>query len=300
MRTLGVRFTVRRMMFAVAVVAIALVIGIEVDRIKRYRDHCIQVASVHGADEFVSRESALNSLDEADRADRAVKCLREFERQRVKRSRGPEPGRADGLFSKWRADLAALNEHRADDGRWHAARANEYATYYAGLKEKYLRAAARPWFSVEPDAPQPRFPARDCLPAPPGPDRFIFSEHGRVPNPGEIPDKESLKYRAESVREINDFAWFLSTNPDPALRNGPWAVRFAGLACELTFRPNADYLSTLAAALAESGHFEAAVQAQREAISLLTKGNRSELGFRERLKLYETKRPFRTESSSGK
>jgi hypothetical protein len=104
---------------------------------------------------------------------------------------------------------------------------------------------------------------------------------------------ESLTYGDSSVRELNDFAWFLSTHADPKLRDGRWAVQLASLACNLTTRTDPHSFDTLAAAFAESGDFKAAVETQRKALELLSAGGPNAEAYRARLEGYEAKRPFR-------
>ncbi|RMG39663.1 MAG: tetratricopeptide repeat protein [Planctomycetota bacterium] len=90
---------------------------------------------------------------------------------------------------------------------------------------------------------------------------------------------------------LNELAWLLATCPSDVVRSGDRAVELAEAACELTGRRNGNYLDTLAAALAEAGRFAAAVRTAREAMGKAGPAVRAEI--RERLKLYEAKKPFR-------
>jgi tetratricopeptide (TPR) repeat protein len=67
-------------------------------------------------------------------------------------------------------------------------------------------------------------------------------------------------------------AWIRATCPDPKFRDGERAVTNARKACDL--KPNgwqdADSLATLAAAYAEKGEFDSAIEFQQKAIELLT------------------------------
>jgi len=100
-----VRFTLRSMMVAVALVAVGL---------------------------GVCRKWQIR----VDRLDDARLCAT---RARVNRawmgSDGPHP-------TKW-----------SPDGNWHEARRRAY--YWDKMRRKYERAAAYPWFSIEPDPPPP-------------------------------------------------------------------------------------------------------------------------------------------------
>ena len=63
-------------------------------------------------------------------------------------------------------------------------------------------------------------------------------------------------------------------------------------ACELTQWKNANDLDTLAAAYAEVGEFDEAVEWQEKAIQLTTDAERKQK-HQDRLKLYKEKKPYR-------
>jgi len=89
----------------------------------------------------------------------------------------------------------------------------------------------------------------------------------------------------------NGLAWLLATSKNSALRDGPNAVVFAEKAVAATNRKKADYLDTLAAAYAEAGQFEKAVNTEQEAIALLqTEAQKDDC--RSRLRLYDAKSPY--------
>jgi tetratricopeptide (TPR) repeat protein len=70
----------------------------------------------------------------------------------------------------------------------------------------------------------------------------------------------------------NNLAWILATTAQDDLRDGDRAVRLAEGLCADSYRMNPAYLMTLAAAYAETGRFEDALQAARES-RLLAKGD---------------------------
>jgi WD40 repeat protein len=98
-----------------------------------------------------------------------------------------------------------------------------------------------------------------------------------------------------TLESMNELAWLQATSSVADLRNGARAVEFATNACEVTNWKNADYVNTLAAAYAEVGDFDSAVKWQKEAINLLTEKEPSnwQAEFEERLKLYQSGKPYR-------
>lgn len=67
---------------------------------------------------------------------------------------------------------------------------------------------------------------------------------------------------------LNNLAWVLATSPDEKLRDGKRALELAKQACELTEYKEAHILSTLAAAYAETGDMEKAIEWSRKAVEL--------------------------------
>jgi tetratricopeptide (TPR) repeat protein len=88
-------------------------------------------------------------------------------------------------------------------------------------------------------------------------------------------------------------ALLLAACPQKSIRNGKKAIDNAKIACDLT--KNADWVcvDTLAAAYAEVGDFEKAVDLQTRALKLATAEHRDSCS--DRLKLYEDKKPLRIE-----
>ena len=89
----------------------------------------------------------------------------------------------------------------------------------------------------------------------------------------------------------NTRAWLLATCRDAKLRDGKKAVESATKACEITNWKQASFLDTLAAALAETGDFEHAVQRQNEAIDLSTT-EQDKTAYQTRLALYLERKPY--------
>ena len=101
-------------------------------------------------------------------------------------------------------------------------------------------------------------------------------------------------------------ARILSTAYENQVRNGKQATDLATRACELTHWVDPDALDTLAAAVAETGDFPAAVRWQTLAVKLVRQrfpsalqktavslAGRRGVGFEDRLAFYKSKKPLR-------
>ena len=114
--------------------------------------------------------------------------------------------------------------------------------------------------------------------------------------------EEALRIYRRVVRQFpenavaaNNLAWYLATLPDPRLRDGREAVRLARRACEQTGHRQPSLLSTLAAAYAEAGQFDQAVQTTRRVIALAEANGQDDLAAKsyQRLARYQAGRPLR-------
>jgi len=92
----------------------------------------------------------------------------------------------------------------------------------------------------------------------------------------------------------NALAWIWATCPEERLRDGKRAVELATRVCELTEWKYANPLDTLAAAYAEVGDFDKAVEWQEKASKLYTDADDRKKG-EDRLKLYQQRKPYREE-----
>ena len=110
---------------------------------------------------------------------------------------------------------------------------------------------------------------------------------------GAIEDlSESVRLDPRDHQSLNARAWIWANGPDARLRDGPRAVSSAARACDLAGWRNPSYLTTLAAAYAEMGDFEAAVQWQERSLLLQEDENERRRGL-QRLDLYKARKTDR-------
>ena len=104
---------------------------------------------------------------------------------------------------------------------------------------------------------------------------------------------EAIRLDPQSAEAYNSKAWLMATCPEAKYRDGKRAVESATRACELSDGKEPNYFGTLAAAYAESGDFDKAVESQTKAIELL-KDEKDKEDFQSRLDLYKARKPYRT------
>jgi tetratricopeptide (TPR) repeat protein len=105
---------------------------------------------------------------------------------------------------------------------------------------------------------------------------------------------DEMALQPEYSNLLNARAWQMATCPDARFRDGPKAISLATKACERFEWKDPDYIATLAAACAEDGRFDQAVEKQKLAISLLNDSHEARRKtFEERLALFEKKQPYR-------
>jgi tetratricopeptide (TPR) repeat protein len=112
--------------------------------------------------------------------------------------------------------------------------------------------------------------------------------------------RAAVKLEPNQAWYLARLAWVLATSPDDSSRSGAESILLAQRAAELTLNADATALDTLAAAYAESGQFDNAVAIGRQALASADAQGKSELsrGIRERLNLYNAKRPFHESTPS--
>ena len=106
--------------------------------------------------------------------------------------------------------------------------------------------------------------------------------------------RKALETDTNSIMALNNLAWILATDPDPALRNGQEAIALADRACRLTQYDQAMLIGTLAAAYAEAGRLDAAVITAQKACDVALAHGQQDLADRnsELLKVYQSHHPF--------
>lgn len=104
--------------------------------------------------------------------------------------------------------------------------------------------------------------------------------------------RRALALRSNWAPVVNDLAFLLATSPEDGLRNAAEALRLAQLANALTGGQDPAALDVLAAAYAESGQYESAVQYAQDAVRRAPPG-RAQAIVAERLELYRRGKPYR-------
>ena len=104
----------------------------------------------------------------------------------------------------------------------------------------------------------------------------------------------ALRVRPDDVMLLNRVGWILATSTADGLRDGSKARGLAEHAARITQGMDPESLDTLAAAQAETGQFDAAVETMRRALDR-ARIVRSEMvpEFEQRLDMYRRRQPFR-------
>jgi tetratricopeptide (TPR) repeat protein len=104
---------------------------------------------------------------------------------------------------------------------------------------------------------------------------------------------KSIELAPDQSASYNDLAWLFATCVDSTVRDGNAAVQLGRKACDLSEWKNANYVDTLAAAFAENGNYNAAVQYEERAINLANPQDTNRFEMQRRLSLYRQNQPYR-------
>ena len=128
------RFTLRSLMVAIAVIAITIAGSLWGLRMRRLSKDYARVAQVHKQSETFYRQMEASSRDMAE------------ERDEIRRLRNdPATPFFDDLHER---------EKNLSAGMWNlVAKYASTANHHAALKRKYERASRYPWLNVDPDPP---------------------------------------------------------------------------------------------------------------------------------------------------
>src|ERR1700736_5722872 len=108
----------------------------------------------------------------------------------------------------------------------------------------------------------------------------------------------ALQSEPEASLPLNNLAWLMSAGPDDSLRNGPLAIELARKVNRVTKQNNPFFIRTLAAAYAEAGQFDAAIETAQGASELANAQGQHGLAIQiqEETDLYRQHRPFRDQT----
>jgi tetratricopeptide (TPR) repeat protein len=95
--------------------------------------------------------------------------------------------------------------------------------------------------------------------------------------------RAALERDGGSIRALRGLAWLLATHPDPSVRDGKQAIRFAEAGGQITDFRSPELLEALAAGLAADGQLAAAREAIARAIELAQVAKRDDLVERYRM-----------------
>jgi tetratricopeptide (TPR) repeat protein len=105
--------------------------------------------------------------------------------------------------------------------------------------------------------------------------------------------REILLMKPDYIHALNNLAWVLATNP--GFGQAEEALHLASRACELTKHQNVTFLDTLAAAYANTGQFDRAVETAQKAVDLATAARDDNAAdqIKNHLELYKQSQPCR-------
>jgi hypothetical protein len=145
-RSNRLRFRIRSVLFGIAILAITLGGIVRIGRLKQLRDRYQDLSARHAQVEIIVRSEQQYAESRAAGGERSASRWESLLEKVNENGKSEVQQMAD----KSRSDA---RRYRAD-----ALRAKIRADYHSALRNKYRRAASRPWASVEADPPQPPWP----------------------------------------------------------------------------------------------------------------------------------------------
>jgi tetratricopeptide (TPR) repeat protein len=333
MRLPRLRISVKRLMIAIAALAIVLGCSIEGIRLKRRRDAFLQKAAEHGEFENLSREDQKSSMRTAEIEDEYRSSLEKL------RQENPTPAPAIAGMSKFRnadlgrlkADLDRLKMEMEEDRRLlESLEKSPPKSLSADLARRMMEADRRQAESLEIKMERQRIRAAEqrakaarsavtadyyaklqrkyaraasrpwlsVEPDPPPPEHELWLTGNYWAELGQnaaavTAYDQAIKSWPNDFLALSGLAWVLATCPEDRIRDGKRAVELAKRACEVSSGESATCVEALAAAYAEAGEFEAASDTQRKAISMRSTKDPLMETYRSRLALYVSHKPYR-------
>ncbi|HRX83709.1 MAG TPA: tetratricopeptide repeat protein [Phycisphaerae bacterium] len=112
--------------------------------------------------------------------------------------------------------------------------------------------------------------------------------------------RRGLELAPDHANLANNLGWLLATAPIDALRDGAAALKWARVACTQTGEKNVNYLDTLAAAYAENGQFDEAIDVIQRAVKIVDEAGQKESAdsLRTRIRQYRDHEPLRSPAGS--
>jgi Tfp pilus assembly protein PilF len=95
------------------------------------------------------------------------------------------------------------------------------------------------------------------------------------------------------ARALGDRAWFQATCPDASFRNGQEAIKDAKAACSIMVWKDENMIETLAAAYAEVGDFNSAVQYAQQALAIKNISATDSKRIQRHLESFQQHKPIR-------
>lgn len=133
-------------------------------------------------------------------------------------------------------------------------------------------------------------------------DAFLsVGDHGKAVEDYEraikVAKRDESSYDMSGI--LNNLAWVLATSPKDDVRDGKRSVELAQRAVEMTDNKEAHILSTLAAAFAEAGDFEKAIEWSSKAVEVGKEEGHGQIEqLEEELEQYRSGKPWREEQDT--